>query len=158
MGLTTHTRTPASPQIPKKVDFCRHFLLRNRTGIPGMVPKSVSPTGETCIRPPARVNSHGDHQDSPSHFWSFRGANTLCCIPSLFSGKPAHINNSKSGEGRSDHLLITCETTAAPKEQRDGKEGEAGSETKLLREGGNQLSKLVRTKRLSGWISSFNFL
>lgn len=116
-----HTHTPASPKSTKKVDFCRHPLLRNRTVIPGIVPKCVSPTGETCIRPPARVHSHGEHQVSPSHLWCFRGANTLCYIPSLFSRKRAYINNKKSGEGRSVHFLITCETTAAPKEQRDGR-------------------------------------
>lgn len=44
---------------------------------------------------------------------------TLCCFLSLFSGKPAYINNNKSGEGRSVHFLITPGAAAAPKEQRD---------------------------------------
>lgn len=114
----THSQNPketvfASPKTPKKLDFCRHPLLRNRRVIPGMVPECVSPTGQTCLRSPGRKQSHGEHQDSHSHLW--------CCIPSLFSGKPAYINNSKSGEGRAVHFLITCETTAAPKEQRDGR-------------------------------------
>lgn len=115
-----NTHTPLLlPKTPKKVDSCRHPLLGNRTVIPGMVSKCVSPAGETSIRLPAMVHSHGGFSFT---FLVLRRIEHPCCIASLLSGKPAYINNSKSGEGRSVHFLITCETTAAPKEQ-EGWEG-----------------------------------
>lgn len=110
---------PASPKTPKQVDFCRQPLLRNRTIIPGMLPKCVSPTGETCSRAPGRVHSHGDTSRFLLHVFGASEERIPCvAFPACSPGNQHLLIAVNLEEGRSAHFLITCETTAAPKEQK----------------------------------------
>lgn len=92
---------PCFPQNPKESGFLQASPTQKQESYCWDCPKMCQSPRRNLQQTPRQGTQPWRHlQVSPSRFWCFRGLNTLCCIPSFFSGKPAFINSSKSGRGQ----------------------------------------------------------